>query len=200
MDLVEAAYRGDLRLVKRLASKENVNQTDEKQYTPLMWAAFRDQTKVVSHLLSLGANINAQNLYGRTAVMLAAQNDSYHCLRLLAWQGADLQLKDRWSETINNFGDQTVVFPILLGVRGGYIIGEFFSSVVFAPQIVVQLIKDYFLEPDAHSAIYSSPLSPTSALKDSEDVGLDRTRHAFSYSTPSTTTTTGLLPAPSKQF
>jgi len=193
MDLVEAAYRGDLRLVRRLASKENVNQSDEKQYTPLMWAAFRDQTKVVSYLLSLGANINAQNLYGRTAVMLAAQNDSYHCLRLLAWQGADLQIKDRWSETINNFGDQTVVFPILVGVRGGYIIGEFF---VFAPQVVIQLIKEYFIEPDAHGALYSSPLSPTSAPKDSEDTDLDRTRHALSYSTPST----GLLPLHSKQL
>lgn len=130
-DLVDAAYKGDLKSVKKLCTKETIDQTDEKKYTPLMWAAFRDQTKVVTYLLEQKANINAQNVYGRTALMLAAQNDSFDTLRILTQSGADLSIKDRWVENVFDFGNRTKVSIVVNNERGKALIKEFFVELEF---------------------------------------------------------------------
>jgi len=156
MDGVEEAYRGDLKLVKKLITVDNVDKTDENQYTALMWAAFRDQTKVVSYLLELKANINAVNVYGRTAIMLAAQNDSLEAVRLLALHGADLSIKDRWNEKVTDFGHRQKVITLLYTARGPMLIGEFFHEYNSTfPTTVIELIRAYYVDSD-------SPLSDTS--------------------------------------
>ena len=73
----------------------DVNQPNEKKYTPLMYAK-ADSLEV---LLSAGADVNAANTNGVTALMLnAMRGDSVSTLRLLE-AGADVNSADRMGET-----------------------------------------------------------------------------------------------------
>jgi len=103
--LISACFLGQVNRAKRLASRENVNQGDENKSTPLMWAAFRGNTQIVEHLLSLGAEIDAINSYGRTALMMAAQNNQVDSLCLLTQHGANPTITDKWGEGFYDFGD-----------------------------------------------------------------------------------------------
>jgi ankyrin repeat protein len=78
MTLPVAAIMGDQREVQKLldAGKEGVNSRTEGGYTPLMWASERGHAKVVKLLLDRGADVNAANDSGRTALLLATR-ESY---------------------------------------------------------------------------------------------------------------------------
>ena len=67
--LVDAAFRGNLEIVKLLLSKgAKVDTTNRDGNTPLIVAAFMCRTEVVKHLLEKGASTNKKNSRGDTAV------------------------------------------------------------------------------------------------------------------------------------
>lgn len=61
---------------------------------PLLRAVERDQTAIVKLLLKHGANSEAKDKKGRTALMTAAWKNHYHILHLLLVHGANVNAKD----------------------------------------------------------------------------------------------------------
>eukprot|EP00808_Paulinella_micropora_P001157 g26121.t1 len=61
--------------------------------TPLMEAAWRKHLGVAKLLLSRGARVNAQNIYGNSALILAAYHGNYELVELLLEYGADPLMK-----------------------------------------------------------------------------------------------------------
>jgi|SRR5215213_2843807 len=68
---------------------QDVNQTDQEGYTPLMRAAERGQVNVVRALLKRGAEVDARRPGGFTALMLAAQKGSLPVVKVLLAAGAN---------------------------------------------------------------------------------------------------------------
>ena len=61
--------------------------------TLLMLVARRGQTDAVSFLISQGADVNLQDMYGFTALMWAAVSGNSECVRLLLESGADPRIE-----------------------------------------------------------------------------------------------------------
>jgi len=142
--IVDLAYKGRLDVIRKITSKETINQPDEKKYTALMWAAFRGQNEVVQFLIASNADLNLQNVYGRTALMLSALNGSYAALTMLAQAGADDSIRDKWGESVYEFGDEKeLVANAVIAGRGGSILYDALRE--FLPAVLIALILDYFL-------------------------------------------------------
>lgn len=72
-----------------------VDSGDLDCYTALMNAAFQGSLDIVDYLLKRGAQVNALDSYGRSAVFYAAQQGHYEVMLLLEQHGADLLIKDK---------------------------------------------------------------------------------------------------------
>jgi ankyrin repeat protein len=99
----EAVKRNDLALVKSLLVKDPalVAAPDEGGRTPLHWAVDRrdPDREMIECLLASGANVNAQDKTGKTALHLAAQRGSTRATAWLVDKGAELNLKDQRGES-----------------------------------------------------------------------------------------------------
>ena len=73
-----------------LKSMLNVNESDDKGYTPLMHAAGKGHKECVQFLIKVGADLNTANLLGETAVMRAARKGYVGCVDLLIKSGAQV--------------------------------------------------------------------------------------------------------------
>jgi ankyrin repeat protein len=62
--------------------------------TPLMFAAFGRNIRIAEFLLSLGADVNAQDENGLTPLLIAAQQGNVEMMRVLLSRGASLLLFD----------------------------------------------------------------------------------------------------------
>jgi len=165
--IVDLAYKGKLDVIRKITSKETINQSDEKKYTALMWAAFRGQNEVVQFLIASNADLNVQNVYGRTALMLSALNGSYAALTMLAQAGADDSIRDKWGESVYEFGDEReLVANAVIAGRGGSILYDALRE--FLPAVLIALILDYFLSTEvppggAPGGAGGAPSSPPSS-------------------------------------
>ena len=94
--LIEAAKRGDFDRVNALLNRGvNVNhQTPKKQWTALMWAAYKGYRDIVAQLLGRGADPDLQNKEGGTALMIAIQSGYIKIVKELLARGANLNLQD----------------------------------------------------------------------------------------------------------
>ena len=125
--LMWAAWHGHTAIVKALLSKgANVNIKSYSGKTALMAAAFNDHTEIIALLkqaeeinskfltavikgnidnihdvLNKGANINAKNMDGHTALMLAARarKCNVSIVQTLLAKGADVNVKDKYGNT-----------------------------------------------------------------------------------------------------
>ncbi|MFZ5867579.1 MAG: ankyrin repeat domain-containing protein [Thermodesulfobacteriota bacterium] len=118
-ELMQAARKGHLQEVERLLDNGvDVNTEDEKGRTPIAWAAIGGHRDVVnmlkSHggkytlfiaaaigdtgeaqrLIDSGAEVNATDKVGLTALMWAAEKGHTDVMRLLLEKGADVDAKD----------------------------------------------------------------------------------------------------------
>ena len=96
--LVDAIRAGDLEAVDRLASADTVNAADAAGITPLMLAAVRGQRDIAARLIDKGADVNAADERGFTALFHACYNpddDRGHpeVVELLLAAGADKEAK-----------------------------------------------------------------------------------------------------------
>lgn len=86
-----------------LNNRAEVNQTNDAGWTPLMTAArFNTRLDVVAALLSAGADVDARNRDGLTALMLAAASEAPTAVAIakkLLDAGADVEKADRFGRT-----------------------------------------------------------------------------------------------------
>ena len=85
----------------------DINSRSKSGYTPLMTAASRDNTLGMKILIDRGADINMQNVHGRTASMLALNKVFYriNVLDFLIRSNADLSIVD-------NNGNNTIHYMV----------------------------------------------------------------------------------------
>ena len=89
------------------------------RYTGLFAAAHQGDLAKVKKLLAAGANVNARDPYGRTAVHIAAHARQRELIRALAQAGADLELleNDRYDAiTIAAVADDEETLRVLLSL------------------------------------------------------------------------------------
>ena len=69
--IFEACRTGDVAIIEELyqANPAVINSVDAKGFTPLILASYNEQGTIVDFLLEKGANINAQDVAGNTALM-----------------------------------------------------------------------------------------------------------------------------------
>lgn len=108
-EIVQAAQRNDLALVKELIAKgAKVNALANDQTVALTWAVAQHNEDMAEALLKAGADPNILNDYGVGALDLAASTNDVAMIKLLLAAGADPNTK-RWSgET-----------PLMLSARAG---------------------------------------------------------------------------------
>jgi ankyrin repeat protein len=110
--LQEAAYDGNSELIGALLKRgADVNVAEsEMGYTPLMWASMKDyHNDSVQLLIEAGANLNARNSKGETALMVALRESGKLNAELLVEKGADFNIA-------NNVGE----IPIVIAAGYGY--------------------------------------------------------------------------------
>jgi ankyrin repeat protein len=99
-DIHDAAAKGDLERVKALIKAQpkliNVKENDKNKQTPIHYAVINGRDQVIKFLLSKGADINAQNLYGNASLHLAVKSSHENIVKLLLEHGADYKQKN-WS-------------------------------------------------------------------------------------------------------
>ncbi len=64
-----------------LDARAHVDAKDGLQGTPLMWAANQGRLACVEALIDAGARLNLANVYGRTALHLAACGPYHACVK-----------------------------------------------------------------------------------------------------------------------
>jgi len=97
-DSVYRAIRdNDLAVVQRLVNSGNGNERDKRGTTPLMYAAAVGSLEAMRMLLDHGADVNAANDFGATALMWAITDPEK--VRLLLAKGADVNANSKMGKT-----------------------------------------------------------------------------------------------------
>ncbi|XP_067858576.1 poly [ADP-ribose] polymerase tankyrase-2 isoform X4 [Heptranchias perlo] len=99
--LLEAAKAGDLDVVKKLCTLQNVNCRDieGRQSTPLHFAAGYNRVLVVEYLLQNGADVHAKDKGGLVPLHNACSYGHYEVAELLVKHGAVVNVADLWKFT-----------------------------------------------------------------------------------------------------
>jgi uncharacterized protein len=104
--VLNAAEQGDLEKVKELLQQgHSINERDPKVkfgWTPLMAAIYQRQTNVVHYLIAAGADLNAHDSSGQTAIMWAMVHgdEGLDMAQDLIVHGADLSATDRMGVSV----------------------------------------------------------------------------------------------------
>jgi ankyrin repeat protein len=101
-----AARTSSLECVELLLreGKADPNAEDFDHRTPLHAAIAKSDTAfdIIEKLISWGANVNAKDIYGFSALHLAALDGLAHCVEMLIYHGADVTSKSRKGTTALN--------------------------------------------------------------------------------------------------
>ena len=89
--LLEALRRDDPLAVAAATGTDTINAPDDTGATPLMHAVIYSRPAIVEQLLDRGANVNAANAFGSTALMWAAPRTAI--VRMLVARGAAVNAK-----------------------------------------------------------------------------------------------------------
>jgi ankyrin repeat protein len=106
--LVDAVKQRDVRAVRTLVSKGDVNAAGPDGTTALHWAARSDDPEIVRLLIARGADVRATNRYGITPMWQAALNGNAQIIEALAEAGAPVDVTLASGET-----------PLLVAARTG---------------------------------------------------------------------------------
>ena len=109
LNLFTAARSNDVNLAKTLlGAKADVNQTDDKGYTPLILATYNDNFEVAQLLLKHGANTEIKDHSGRTALMGASFKGNEREVKLLLDNGAN-------TSAVDSKGMTSMVYAVMFG-------------------------------------------------------------------------------------
>uniref|UniRef100_A0A3B3RTT5 Poly [ADP-ribose] polymerase n=1 Tax=Paramormyrops kingsleyae TaxID=1676925 RepID=A0A3B3RTT5_9TELE len=99
--LLEASKSGDVEIVKKLCTLQNVNCRDVegRQSTPLHFAAGYNRVAVVDYLLQHGADVHAKDKGGLVPLHNACSYGHYEVAELLVMHGAVVNVADLWKFT-----------------------------------------------------------------------------------------------------
>lgn len=97
-NLYAAIYNKDLKQVKKIIlSGIDINVNDLGSITPVCWAAFLGQNKIVKLLIENGAVVQNKKMVGdRSAIYWACARGKVETVNLLVKHGADLKSQDPW--------------------------------------------------------------------------------------------------------
>ena len=97
-DIFDAAFKGDLSSVQWFIEKEGVNVDECGFYnqTPLISASKSSQLSIVKYLIEKGADVNAKNIGGWTALHFARTLEVAKCL---VDHGADIESVNKYENT-----------------------------------------------------------------------------------------------------
>ena len=114
--------KGNNDKVIKLLSELDIDSSDIYLRTPLIWAAFYNNTELLDWLIKNGANIDHQDRNGYSALHFAGQQNSFDSAKLLLDNGANINLKDKhgnppiWTAIFNSKGDYKLVrLYVLMG-------------------------------------------------------------------------------------
>lgn len=93
----QAIRDNDLTAVEAMAKTANVNERDKRAATPLMYAAGFGSIEAMRILLAHGADVNARNDFGATALMWAITDPEK--AGLLVARGADVNARSKMGKT-----------------------------------------------------------------------------------------------------
>jgi ankyrin repeat protein len=83
--LAMAAYKGHVDIIELLvAAGANINETDDGNNTPLMYAAQQGHAAAAQKLTDLGAALGMKNIAGCTALSLAEVKNGTDCTEVIA--------------------------------------------------------------------------------------------------------------------
>ena len=91
-----------------LNAKADVNQTDDKGYSPLILATYSDNFEVAQLLLKHGANTEIKDHSGRTALMGASFKGNEREVKLLLDNGAN-------ANTADSKGLTSMMYAVMFG-------------------------------------------------------------------------------------
>nr|AXL04833.1 dTDP-D-Fuc3N acetylase [Aeromonas hydrophila] len=96
--LMKSCAKNDLESVKEYLNKFNVNEKNEKGWSPIIVAAYHGQLAIMEYLLSSGANINDINYNGTSVFMYAKdyaiKNKDDFFLKKIIELGANVSMTD----------------------------------------------------------------------------------------------------------
>ena len=93
-----AAEQGNVVALKKyIEASQDPNAGDSEGWTPLIWASHRMHPEAVKYLISMGADVNAREINGGSA--LYAGVGWPEIVGLLLANGADVNLQDRLGRT-----------------------------------------------------------------------------------------------------
>jgi hypothetical protein len=97
-EIHEAAKNGDVKKLKGIiyADKTRLYAQDRLGYTPLNWAAMRNQWAAVRYLIDAGADVNIPGLDGCTPLHCACHNERTDMVFLLLNRGAEIDRRNYW--------------------------------------------------------------------------------------------------------
>lgn len=97
----------DETIQKLINSGIKINGTDEIEKQLLMDAAYyRDTPELIQQLVELGADVNATNESGWTALMCAVSENNVNTVKKLIELGADVSVEDKNGYTLLDYADK----------------------------------------------------------------------------------------------
>lgn len=99
MALIRAIENQDAEKVEYLLFNKYVdpNTADENKNTALMYAV-KGNPEIIQLLLKAGADVNSQNMFGRTALIEAVMCRNVIAVQILVDAGADIWVRDDYQE------------------------------------------------------------------------------------------------------
>ena len=94
MDIFDAARTNNLKELKILLSSHNVNSTDSRGSTPLIIAAYYNNTEALLHILSKEADTDIKDHMGNTALMGACFKGYHDIVSLLLQHKASIDTEN----------------------------------------------------------------------------------------------------------
>lgn len=91
----------------------DINTKDSEESTPLHWACFCNSHKIINYLVSLGADVDSQDINGATPLHISLKNfgwkdqrKSFITIQRLYNSGANPKIKDNFGKTALNLAQE----------------------------------------------------------------------------------------------
>jgi ankyrin repeat protein len=108
MDAIEEGYNISFNTIKILINYiPDINIIHEHKNTPLMSAiSHKKEMDIIKYLISKGADLNKQNIWGKTALIIAIEENYYNVVKYLVLIGADVNIKDKKGYTALSYAEE----------------------------------------------------------------------------------------------